>query len=151
MYFGNDFTFGVIVNFDLNKTIPGCRSFIWHEALWLPQWQCHVCPTDKQEDEIINIAYKAQQIRDFFGLPLVITSWLRPKLYNELVNGAEKSQHVYGKAIDFKVRGLSCDEVRVRLEPKLEELKIRMERADDQDRVHIDNGDVIKSRYFYRE
>lgn len=135
--------------FDIDRNIPGTRSFLWREALWLPKWQVYVIPTQEQENEIIKLAYILQGIRDYFGKPINVKSWLRPQLYNELIGGSGNSYHVKGSACDFVVEGLSCDEVREKLEPRLEELKIRMERDDGKERVHIDTGEVIKNRYFY--
>jgi hypothetical protein len=137
------------MTFDINKTIPGTRSFTWHEALWCSKWQCHVLPTEQQYDEIIKIAYKLQQIRDYFGRPLKIKSWLRPKLYNELIGGAKNSYHCKGMAVDFVVEGLDCDEVRIRLIDRLDELKIRLENLPGSDWAHADNGEVGKSGRFF--
>ena len=44
-----------------------------------------------------------QAIRSHFGKPLIITSGYRSPSYNKQVGGASNSQHLYGKAADFKV------------------------------------------------
>lgn len=133
----------------INQNIPGSRSFTWHNALWLSRWQVHVLPTKQQMDEIIKVAFRLEQVKSFFGKEINVTSWLRPKLYNELINGSVNSQHIYGRAVNFVVAGEDCDMVRLMLEPRLEELKIRMERDDGAERVHIDIGEVKNQRYFY--
>jgi uncharacterized protein YcbK (DUF882 family) len=137
------------MTFDLSKTIVGTRSFSWKEALYCPKWQIYVFPSEQEQSEIIKIAYKLQQIRDYFGMPITITSWLRPKLYNELIKGSVNSLHIKGMAVDFVVEGVNCDEVRNHLVSRLDDLKIRMENKPNANWVHIDHGIVGKTgRYF---
>jgi mannosyltransferase OCH1-like enzyme len=135
--------------FDINSLIPGTRSFSWNDALWLPKWQIHAIPTPSQEKEIIKHAYKLQQLQDRFGLQFKTNSWLRPPKYNEFVGGSKNSFHTKGSAWDGTIYTLDCDDARVRLEPLLEEYKLRMERREGSDWIHLDSGEVIKSRYFY--
>lgn len=140
----------------LDALIDGTQSFRWREALWCPIWKVCVLPTPAQKANIIKIAQPLQYIRNRFDKPIQITSWLRPEMYNEWkypygINGAKASQHVLGAAVDFKIMTLSCEEVRQELEKQLEHLNIRMERADGQDRIHIDAKRVLQgdNRYFY--
>jgi len=53
-----------------------------------------------------------QQIRNHFGKPVIITSAYRSKKYNKSIGGVSNSAHILGKAIDFKVIGVSIKEVR---------------------------------------
>jgi hypothetical protein len=140
----------------LDALIEGTTSFRWREALWCPTWKVYVLPTPGQKANIIKVAQPLQAIRDRYGKPMTITSWLRPELYNEWkyphgVSGAKASQHVLGAAVDFKILTMSCEEIRLDLAHQLEHLNIRMERADGQDRVHIDIKRVLQgdNRYFY--
>jgi hypothetical protein len=145
---------------DLDDFIPGSTFFRWREALWLPTWKIYVYPSPEIQKNIIYTAKNvADVIRGRFGKPMQILSWYRPELYNEWgmvngtkygISGAPGSQHVLGKAIDFKIYTISNDEVRAYLEPNLERLKIRMERPDGQDRIHVDWANVMPggSRYF---
>lgn len=134
----------------IENVIDGTRNFLWKEALWLPQWQIYCFPSREQELEIIKIAYKMQQIRDFFGFPIKVTSWLRPKPYNTLIKGAEDSPHLYGMAVDFNIETLLADVVKSMLLPKLEELKIRMEK-ETTNWIHVDSREPGKTgRYFNR-
>lgn len=137
------------MQFDINKTITGTRSFNWSNALYLPKWKVHVIPTKEQENEIIKLAYKLQQIRDYFGMPINVTSWLRPPLYNELIGGAKNSLHTLGCAVDFTVDNVHCDEVRGRLVKMLDDLKIRMENKPQSNWVHIDLGTPGKTGRFF--
>ena len=124
--------------FDIDKLIPNTNNFKWAEALYLRKWQIHACPEKGVINNVVRMGFTIQHIRGYFGKPIKIHSWWRPKLYNEFVGGASESGHLYAKAIDFSVQGLDCDVVRERIEPMLEELNIRMEDVPGANWVHID-------------
>lgn len=45
-------------------------------------------------------------IRGIFGdRPIIVTSWVRSKKRNALVNGASNSRHLYGDGTDFEIVG----------------------------------------------
>ena len=44
-----------------------------------------------------------QKLRDEINTPLVVVSGFRTPRYNEFVGGAEKSEHMFGRAIDIKI------------------------------------------------
>lgn len=48
-----------------------------------------------------------QKIRDHFAKPVIITSAYRNDAYNKKVGGAVYSQHLYGKAADIFIIGVS--------------------------------------------
>lgn len=48
-----------------------------------------------------------QQMRDYFGKPVVINSAYRTGSYNAKVNGASKSKHLYGMAADIRIEGVT--------------------------------------------
>jgi uncharacterized protein YcbK (DUF882 family) len=52
-----------------------------------------------------------QAIRSHFDQPITITSGYRSPAYNKKVGGASNSQHLYGKAADFKVAGTNIADV----------------------------------------
>ena len=60
------------------------------------------------DDELVSIL---QQIREHFGKPLTITSAYRTPAHNKTSGGAAYSQHLYGRAADFKVAGIAPDVV----------------------------------------
>ncbi len=45
---------------------------------------------------------KLDELRDRWGRPMVITSGLRCRWWNEKVKGAKRSQHLVGKAVDIR-------------------------------------------------
>jgi len=52
-----------------------------------------------------------QNIRDELGKPIIINSGYRSIEYNRKVGGSPKSQHLYGKAVDVKVSGVSSKSI----------------------------------------
>ena len=56
------------------------------------------------DDELVSIL---QQIRDHFGKAVTITSAFRTASHNKKVGGATYSQHLYGKAADIKISGVT--------------------------------------------
>ena len=52
-----------------------------------------------------------QKIRTHFGKAVTITSAYRTPTKNKAVGGETYSQHLYGKAADIKVKGVSPDKV----------------------------------------
>ena len=60
------------------------------------------------DDELVALL---QQIRQHFGNPLTITSGYRTPAHNKACGGAAYSQHLYGRAADFKIAGVGPDTV----------------------------------------
>ena len=52
-----------------------------------------------------------QPIRDNIKKPMIITSGYRSNKLNKLVGGTEKSQHLKGQAVDFKISGMKPAEI----------------------------------------
>jgi len=133
---------------DINELIPGCENFYWYEFLCLKNLDSYVIPPDEIKAELILTAQVMQEIRNILGRPISITSGYRPKAYNKHIGGALKSQHLLGKASDFKVFNMNCDRVRELLVPYLHKLEIRMERNPGSSWVHVDRRKVSRNRYF---
>ncbi|HSM81873.1 MAG TPA: D-Ala-D-Ala carboxypeptidase family metallohydrolase [Nodosilinea sp.] len=87
--------------------IPG-GSFTWGEATRdatrIPETQAIV-------DNIIGLARALQPVRDRLNRPFQINSWYRPPAVNAAVGGASQSQHLFGRAADIQVQGLSGRQV----------------------------------------
>lgn len=60
------------------------------------------------DDALVSIL---QKIREHFGKALTITSAYRTPAHNKACGGAAYSQHLYGRAADFKVAGVGPDTV----------------------------------------
>ena len=61
-------------------------------------------------DETLTVVL--QCIRDHFGKPVTITSGFRTANWNaKQKNAAKFSQHLYGKAADIQVQGISVEQV----------------------------------------
>jgi hypothetical protein len=59
-------------------------------------------PSDEHLDNLVDIAQKVfQPIRDYFGVPIAITSGYRSEALNKLIGGSLTSQHSKGEALDF--------------------------------------------------
>jgi uncharacterized protein YcbK (DUF882 family) len=48
-----------------------------------------------------------QTIRNYYQAPLIINSAYRTPAYNHKIGGASESQHLFGKAADIVVRGIT--------------------------------------------
>lgn len=144
---------------NLSDPIYKNSHFRWSEALYLPQWQVYHNPSNLEKDNIIKSCQKLELVRDMFNKPLLIHVWIRPILnspgnpmhgqdYNAFIGGAPNSEHKAGCAIDFHIGELSCDDVRAKLLPKLDEFDIRVEDKPSAAWVHIDIAKPRPNRYF---
>ena len=52
-----------------------------------------------------------QKVRDHFGRPVYINSAYRTASHNSAVGGAAYSQHLYGRAADIRLPGVSVEEL----------------------------------------
>lgn len=79
---GNDYS-NLTKNFTVNEFYTKCEVKASHFL---------------HNDVIIAI----QQIRDYYNTPIVVTSTYRHKECNTIAGGSSKSQHLAGRALDFK-------------------------------------------------
>lgn len=54
-----------------------------------------------------ELLVKLQKLRDRIKKPIIITSGYRTESHNKKVGGSKNSQHLYGKAVDIKVSGMT--------------------------------------------
>jgi len=73
------------------------KNFSMHEFAC----QCGQCGSTGAEMEPTLIT-KLQQLRDFYGQPLIINSAFRCKDYNLAIGGAPASRHMTGEAVDIQ-------------------------------------------------
>lgn len=59
-------------------------------------------PCDEVKNNIFTLAQELDKVRSAWGSPIIVTSWYRPPAINKDVGGSDKSQHLYGKAVDIK-------------------------------------------------
>jgi uncharacterized protein YcbK (DUF882 family) len=63
---------------------------------------------DTVDAELIDML---ETIRKHFGKPITINSGCRCPAHNRSVEGADTSQHLYGRAADFTVADIPADDV----------------------------------------
>ena len=69
---------------------------------------CHHCGECKVSFELI---IALEKLRNKVNQPIIITSGYRCSLHNKKVNGAKNSQHLYGNAVDIKIKGYTPSQV----------------------------------------
>jgi hypothetical protein len=105
---------GYSSQFFLNQPIIPGGSFTWAEAT---RDGTRIPKTQKIVDNMMALAKALEQPRNQIGRPFIITSWYRPpEVNNSTFGAASNSQHLYGKAIDFYVDGMTPREIQQALE-----------------------------------
>ena len=94
--------------------------------------RCGGFPVEPEE----TLVRLADQVREHFGAPVMVSSGVRCQAHNdELPGSAKNSYHVKGKAMDFCVRGVSGD----KLLAYVKTLPVHYAyRIGDSDYVHMD-------------
>jgi len=59
----------------------------------------------------IELIHALELVRVQFDAPVTITSGCRCETHNSSIGGSDDSQHKYGRAADFKVKGVTPKEV----------------------------------------
>lgn len=77
----------------------------------------------------------ADRVREHFGSAAIVSSGVRCKQHNANVGGVEKSRHLSGKAMDFRIKGKTAKEVLAYVQNQPE---IRYAYAIDSSYVHMD-------------
>jgi uncharacterized protein YcbK (DUF882 family) len=88
----------------LSKNIS--KNFTWREVFVGIQKEDWVGVTKKMLDNAVHMAQYMDKVRDYFGKPIIVTSWLRVPSHNLRIGGASKSMHLTGLAVDFNVKGV---------------------------------------------
>lgn len=83
-------------------------NFTWGEAT---KNATRIPATKAIADNILALARELQKVRNKLGRPFQVNSWYRPPDVNSAVGGATNSQHLYGKAVDVQVQGMSGRQV----------------------------------------
>ncbi|TLD81298.1 D-Ala-D-Ala carboxypeptidase family metallohydrolase [Helicobacter trogontum] len=75
------------------------------------EFRCKCCgklPQGMPPDELVDVLV---EIREHFGKPLIIKSPYRCPENNKRNNGASKSRHLVGDAVDFIIKGVPTKQV----------------------------------------
>lgn len=146
---------------DLSSKIPGCKHFTWKEALWLPEEKRAVSEqelTDEVRGNLVRTFQWMDKVREWVGRPITVTIALRTMQYHldlyARINAKRKAQglpelkvpmgslHLVGRAVDFVVKGMTCDEFKqkVRDEGMLDKWNLRMEdNGEGAPWIHLDD------------
>ncbi len=128
--------------------------FTVRECLWLPTWKRMANEEDGLNDSVksnlITLCKTMDKIRDVLGQPIAVHCMYRPGPYSKLVGGSETDVHTLGQAIDFDCNPhMTCDEVKTKLLPLLEQYGLRMEdNGVGSGWVHLDTHPVGHARFF---
>lgn len=90
------------------------RNFTYHEAIRSQTAARHGIDNTPNQKQLRNMIYTAmvmQQIRNYFGNPVQVTSFFRCPELNTAIRGSKNSAHMDGRACDFVVNGVSNNRV----------------------------------------
>ena len=73
------------------------------------------CGTSTVDAELLQVV---TDVREHFGIPVIVNSGHRCAKHNANVGGAKNSVHMTGKAADIRVKGLAPSQVAFYLEQK---------------------------------
>ena len=136
------------------------KYFTVAECIYLPSWKCCHIPNIEEQNNILQMALKLDQVREILNKPINIHCFIRPKIvnspasiyhkkdYNKFVGGAKNSAHILGKGVDFDA-GENCDKTRETLLLYLEKLQLRMENKKFSSWVHLGNDWKPGMSYYF--
>lgn len=136
---------------------PTCnitQHFLVGDAITLHSWNRLANESDGLTDDgkakLVTLCNKMEEIRKILGCPVNVHCMYRSADYNKLIGANLTDPHNRFMACDFDCNPyITCDGVKERLLPKLEELGIRMENnGDGASWIHVDLCAVIHNRYF---
>ena len=69
-------------------------------------------PNDHEKNNLKRVAELLEQVKELLGgKPIMVNSGFRSKQVNDAVGSSDRSQHRVGAACDFRVPGLTPDQV----------------------------------------
>jgi uncharacterized protein YcbK (DUF882 family) len=80
---------------------------------------------DEYLPNVINLCENLQILREELGRPIIVISGYRSPDYNTKIKGAKRSQHLFAKAADIVVPGMTSLEVRDTIIKLIKEGKMR--------------------------
>ena len=79
---------------------------------------------DEHMANVEALAKNLQVLRDYIGKPINVISGYRSPKYNRKIGGARRSQHMFARAGDIKVKGMDPKEVKDAIEKLILEGKM---------------------------
>jgi hypothetical protein len=87
-------------------------NFTYEELTHTDFRQYDNTPNDAEMANLVRLAEFLEQIKAVLGgKPIIVNSAFRSKAVNDAVGSSDKSQHRHGCACDFRVPGMTPDEV----------------------------------------
>lgn len=80
---------------------------------------------DEYMDNVRELAENLQVLRDKIGKPITVISGYRSPEYNKKIGGARRSQHMFARAGDLIVKGMTPDEVKAEIVQLIKEGKMK--------------------------
>ena len=68
------------------------------------EFECACCGEDTVDAELVTVL---QDVRDYFRLPIKVTSGYRCFDHNRSIGGSKHSMHLKGRAADIKVKDIA--------------------------------------------
>lgn len=84
---------------------PNLNTTQLSENFYRHEFACNCgCGFDTIDTETLVVI---QNLRDHFGVVVIVTSASRCVKYNKRIGGAKHSQHLVSRAVDFRIPGVS--------------------------------------------
>ena len=85
--------------------------FTLDELTYTDHRQYDNTPNEQEMENLVRLAQFLEQVRALLGKPIMVNSAFRSKQVNDAVGSKDTSQHRIGCAVDFRVPGMTPDEV----------------------------------------
>lgn len=99
---------------NMNDNIPGAPNFLWREVFasdTAARMGINNYPPGEVEASVLrNLEYVMESVqlaRDFFGMPIRVTSGYRCPTLNSAIGGSATSFHSHGMAVDLQFTGVN--------------------------------------------
>lgn len=96
------------IGFCLLFAKPVRAEMVISEHFKKSEFTCHHCGECKINIELI---IALEKLRNLIGQPIIVTSGYRCPLHNRNCGGVRHSQHLYGNAVDIKVKDYSPTQI----------------------------------------
>jgi uncharacterized protein YcbK (DUF882 family) len=98
---------------------------------------CHGTGECEMDD---NFMEKLVSVRKKFNTPMIINSGYRHVAHNSAINGAPKSPHIYGRAVDVAVSGKDAYRlIRIAMEMGMTGIGVAQRGAIERRFIHLDD------------